>query len=435
MKKVLVFVMMAALLALSVAAVQNHQVRVLLLSQSPDPVEPGDNVNLRFRFENNGSQVADSIEVELLPKYPFSISEPSVKNIGSLDAKQKGEDAVVVKYAVHVDENADEGSYEIFLRYRIGSGLWMTSGPFNVEVNAAEAILGISSIEAPESLSAGGLGKVDITLKNFGKSQVKDVRVRLDLDSVPLAPVATSNEQVIDSILPSGEAVASFRLIADSDAKAAYYKTRVTLNYLDDAGNAFVRNSTIGLLVYNEPEFELALKEAKVFTANSNGDVVLSISNTGAADIRFMTAELLETQEYRVMSSPAVYVGNLEADDFETAEFSIRTGSVKPGAIILKVRLSYKDNLNREISKTKDVKLPVYSRSDAKKFGLLKSSGSFAMSYLNFGIQLIVGVFLVLMLVDCWKNHLPKYKKVLWTAMILTGIGAVLYYFLARRKK
>ncbi len=435
MKKVLVFVFMAALLTFSAGAVQNEQVRVLLLSQSPDPVEPGDSVDLRFRFENNGSATVDGIQVELVPKYPLSISELSIKDIGSLDAKQKGTDALVVKYNVQVAEGVDEGSYEIFLNYRIGSGIWIRSGPFYVDVKSAEAILGISSVETPESFSAGGLGNVDVALKNFGKSAIKDVRVRIDLDNVPFAPVGTSNERVIDSMPAGSEASAGFSLIADTDAKAAYYKMRITFDYLDDSGRAHVRNSTISLLVYNEPKFELALKEAKVFTPNSNGEVVLSISNTGPADIRFMTAELVETPEYRVISSPTVYVGNLEADDFETANFEVRTGNVKPGIISLNARLSYMDNLNREIARNGVVKLKIYSKSDAKKFGLVKSSSNFAFAYFGVGMQIIVVVFLISMVIDCWKNHLPKYRKMLWTIVILTGIGSVLYYFLARRKK
>ncbi len=428
---------MFALLALSAGAVQNQQVRILLSSQNPDPVEQGDSVDLRFRFENNGSATVDGIEVELVPKYPFSISEPSIKSIGSLDAKQKGVDAIVIKYSVHVDESVDEGNYGIFLKYRIGKGIWMIAGPFNIEVKSAEAILGVLSVDAPESFSAGGEGNVDVTLKNFGKSLVRDVRVRIDLDNIPLAPFGTSNEKVIDSIPAGKEASASFRLTADSDAKAAYYKTRVTMNYIDYSGNAHVRNATIGLLVYNEPTFELALKEAKVFTPESNGEVVLSISNTGPADIRFMTASLIETPEYKVISSPSIYVGNLEADDFETANFDIRTNNkVKSGSINLNVQISYKDNLNREIVKTQDVKLPIYSKSDAVRFGLVAANSSnMVVAYFMIGLQLIVFAFLIFMLVDCWKNHLPKYKKVLWMLLIITGPGAVLYYFLARRKK
>ncbi len=435
MKKIFVFVLMAALLALSAGAVQDQQVRVLLASQSPNTVEPGDSVDLRFRFENNGSATIGAIEAELLPKYPLSITEPSVKNIGSLDAKQKGTDAIVIKYAVHVDENADEGSYEIFLRYRIGSGFWIRMGPFYVDVKSSDAIVGVASFNMPGSFSAGSAGDVNVTIRNFGKSLVRDVRIGIDLDNIPFAPLGTSNDVMMDGISAGQAATASFRLIADTGAKAAYYKTRVTLHYTDYSGKAHVSNSTIGLLVYNEPKFELALKEAKVFTQKSNGEVVLSISNTGPADILFMTAELVETPEYLVISSPMIYVGNLEADDFETANFDIRTGSLKPGSISLNVRLSYMDNLNREIVRNEVVKLPIYSSSDAKKFGLVKSSSNFAVTYFSMGIQVIVIVFLILMLVDCWKNHIPKYKKMLWIVMILTGIGAVLYYFLARRKK
>jgi len=435
MKILFIFLIVMSLLAVNAAAeVKGVQINPKLINQNPDPVEPGDDVELRFRIDNNVSRTIGSVEVELLPKYPFILSEPALKNIGSLDASQKGEDAVVVKYKVNVDENADEGAHPIYLRYRIGTGGWGTFS-FDVNVEAVEAIIGIASVETPETISAGSIADINLGIKNFGKSLIKDLRVSIDLNRIPLSPLGTSNEKVISRISPGETATADFEIVADADANSGYYKTDVILKFLDDSGNAYVRNSTIGLLIYDEAEFSLALKESEVATPNTNGEVVLSISNTGPSEIRFMTVELLETNDYKVLSSPKLYVGNLEADDYETAEFDIRTAKIKPKDVSLRVRLTYKDGLNREIIKDKAVMLPLFSKSDALSFGLVTSSGNLSLTLLTFGIQIISLVFIIFMLIDCWKNNLPKYKKVLWTVLILTGIGAVLYYFLARRKK
>ncbi|MAG15499.1 hypothetical protein CMO88_00390 [Candidatus Woesearchaeota archaeon] len=425
-----------SLLAVSAAAeVKGTQINVKLINQNPDPVEPGDDVELRFRLDNNISRSIDALEVELLPKYPFSLSEPAVKDIGSLDAKQKGVDAVVVKYKVLVDKDADEGEHQLFFRYRIGSKDWIKAGPFDISVESSEAILGVLSAKIPESINAGSVADFDVVLKNFGKSLIKDVRLTLDLDKVPLSPIGTSNEKVIKRIAPGESTTTKFKLIANADASSAYYKTQIRMDYLDDSGNKHLRNSTIGLLVYDEPEFSLDLKETEVNTPSANGEVVLSVSNIGPAEIRFMEAELLEAENYKVVSAPNVYLGNLEPDDFETAEFDIRTANIKPRDINLKVRLTYKDSLNKEIVKNSVVKLPLYSTSDAKKFGLLDGSKSLAYVLITIAVYIILVVFIAFMLIDCWKNSLPKYKKVLWTLMIITGIGAVLYYFIARRRK
>jgi len=436
MKTLLIFLIIASLLVVSATAeIKGPEIIVKLINQNPDPTEPGDNAELRFRFENNGSRSIGSLQVELLPRYPFSIGESALKDLGSLDAKQVGLEAVVVKYVIAVDKNADEGEHDLRLRYRLGDSNWITTPPFKISVKSVEAILSVVSATSREQLSSGSEGSLDIVLKNFGKSLLKDVRIKLDLESVPFAPVGSSNEIVISSISAGQTRTATFGLTPDTDADSAHYKTTVVLNYVDDSGKTHVRNSTIGLFVYNTPEFNVALKETKVFTPGTNGEVVISISNTGPGEIRFMTAELLNTPDYKVISSPSVYVGNLEADDFETAEFDIAIEKIRPRVINLNVRLTYKDSLNREIISDELIKHPVYSNSDAARLGLISKPSNFLLLYLRTGISFIALVFGLFMLIDCWKNNLPKYKKVLWTAIILTSIGALLYYFIARRKK
>ena len=433
--KILILLVAAVLLALPVSAeIESHLVIVNLVNQNPDPVEPGDNVDLRFKLENEGTAGIDGLHVEFLDKYPFSINEVALKDVGSLDAKQVGTDAIAVKYTVSVAGSAEEGDYDIYLRYRLGEEGWTTVGPFKVSVKSVESILSIVSVETPRGLSSGNEGELNVVLRNFGKSRLNDVRVIVDLSNIPLAPVGGSNEKVIGSMPPGESATARFRLVPGADAVEAYYKTNVILSYVDDSSKSHSRDSIIGLQVYNEPEFNLGLKETTVYTSGAIGDVVLSISNTGPGEIRFMTTELLDSDDYDVLSSPSVYVGNLEADDFETANFDVSVSKEVSGPVDLRVRLTYKDSLNREIVVNEAVKLPIYSSSDAKRFGLTGGNGNFAFFFLQAGFVVILLAFVLFMLIDSSKNDLPQYKKVIWMVVILTGIGAVLYYFIARRK-
>ena len=71
---------------------------VSLINQEPDPAEPGVYVDLRFKFDNNGSGTAENMQVELLPEYPFSLDPgaEAVKNIGTVQSMQRGDVGVIV---------------------------------------------------------------------------------------------------------------------------------------------------------------------------------------------------------------------------------------------------------------------------------------------------------------------------------------------------
>ena len=48
------------------------QIKVTLINQEPDPVAPGNTVDVRFRIENEGGGAAQNVEIKVVPGYPFS---------------------------------------------------------------------------------------------------------------------------------------------------------------------------------------------------------------------------------------------------------------------------------------------------------------------------------------------------------------------------
>ena len=55
-----------------------------------------------------------------------------------------------------------------------------------------------------------------------------------------------------------------------------------------------------------------------------------------------------ESEKYEIVSPAEVYVGNIDSDDYETADFKISLNKVKEKEVILPLSLEYKDANNNE---------------------------------------------------------------------------------------
>ena len=77
MKQYFIAIMLLALATSSYAVVNetisdSGRVVVTLINQEPDPVSPGNSVDLRFRIENRGGDTLKDVEVKLEPEFPLT---------------------------------------------------------------------------------------------------------------------------------------------------------------------------------------------------------------------------------------------------------------------------------------------------------------------------------------------------------------------------
>lgn len=369
--------------------------KVSFMSQDPDPAGPGETLELRWKIENNGSTKAEDVIFEIQPEFPFSL-EPTAsarKNIGSLNARQSDDNAVTLYYRLQVAPDALPGDEEISLRYSYdGGSTWMTVDPFDVRIASHTTTLSVESITVtPERLKPGERAIIVMTLKNNADEVLKDIKVKLNFISIveggttlqytelPFAPVGSSNEMAVAQISPGKTADVTFAIVVSGDANSEVYKVPLLITYLDKAENEYSTDETtnfLGLVVDSEPEYKLALKDTEVYTASSTGDVVLSLSNVGSSEIKYLSMELLDGEHYDVISPPMTYVGNLESDDFETAEYTLNVDRKAKAVVPLAIRLTYKDSYNKAFEKTETVSLPLYTKSRAKSLGLVAGGSS-----------------------------------------------------------
>ncbi len=352
-----------------------YQLQVTLVNQKPDPVSPGDYAEVRFKIENRGTENAEDISFELLPEFPFSLEpgQSAVSKVGSVWGRQIGDLGLMIKYNLMVDKDAVEGVNHIKARYKIKEGAWTTL-EFNISIQTRTAMLSIGSISIkPETVPPGEFAYLSIKLENLVGSVLENVRVRLDLSSVSFAPVNSSNEKIVKSIKPMENESVDFVLRAESDAESGIYKVPVSISYQDELGKNYSSSNTIGLEIGDKPDLLVSIEKTTIYLANTPGTVTIKFINRGLSDIKLLSVKLGESKEYEILNSDDVYVGNIDSDDYETTDFKLYVKNVK-GELELPLTITYRDSNNNPYQLLYNIKMKIYSSSEAEKMGLKKAS-------------------------------------------------------------
>ncbi|MCH8003253.1 MAG: hypothetical protein IH934_01370 [Nanoarchaeota archaeon] len=350
-----------------------QDIAVTLINQEPDPAEPGKYVDVRIKFDNNGTGEARDVDVEILPEYPLSLDpgRHAVRNIGILQSRQKGDVGVIVKYKLRVDKNAVEGENELRVRYRIDKGVWIKLEEFFVDIQTHDAILAVDSVSLDKkTLEPGSSGNIKIMLSNKADSVLKDIKVTLDIDKSLFVPLGSTNEKSIYQIDAKEDYEFNFKILANPEAESGVYQVPLKIAYSDELGKGYVTNGTIGIVIGAIPDLSVTLDDSDIYEAGKSGEIVIKVVNKGVINIKFVNMKLLSSEDYRILSNEDKYLGNIESDDFETAEFKLFVDKTRSKQITLPLVLEYKDANNNDFSDKIELKLNLYTASEAKKLGL-----------------------------------------------------------------
>lgn len=406
----------------------NPIIKIASLKYEPYPVEPGSHFDLWLRIDNLGREEAKNVRVVFQPRSPFIIHGDKEKVIGQMG----GRASAIVKFEdIKVSDDAVEGENELKFKIFMGGGYELnalTSG-ITVQVRSVEPLFEITIDSEPEKIPQGGTAKININLKNKDTSLLKDISVELDLPD-ELVPVGSTVLKKIQKISPGWEETLSYTITALGDATSKAYQIPLAVKYSDETGYNYSQSDTMGLLVGVEPDYYVSLEESDTFGRGSKGQVVLSVSNTGPADIKFLTIELLPSDDFVILSNSKTYIGNLEPDDYETAEFEIYTK--KSGGIPLDVEVTYKDNYNMKHVTTHAVNLYSYNFLELRRYGLVSGYGSF--------VKLIFYVLIIIFLYLAYKNwrkekDVAKACKISLAVMVkgfFRGLGKIRWRYIKR---
>src|SRR3989344_49387 len=390
-----------------------NKVKISLISQTPDPVKPGESFDLKIRVQAltsnaKGDYVIKNLKIEMLKEYPFSVLDPERydRDLGSLDDGEVRD----ITYRVKAAADSPDGVNRIKFRYSSDTeGSLDGEGYLSINVRPIETTLAIASLKSnPEKIPAGSEAELNAELKNSASSYMRDVALKLDLSNTPFTPLETSSEKRIAQLAPGDKAAISFKVIADTNAESKPYRIPVVLTYLDDQNNKFSRNDSIGLLVYSEPELDYNIDDSKIARKGDTGEVIISVSNIGPSKVKFISLEVLPSKEYDLVSNDKIYLGNLDPDDFQTASFKIHAAKSNPKILL---NVIYKDAYNKEFSKNFELPLNTYSNSEAVAYGLVKP---------GFGILQLI--FLIIGLVFLYHIYKGLRHKMTLGASLIHGL-------------
>jgi hypothetical protein len=405
----LIFVGLLLCIPISAQVMDSPYIEAVLAYQDPDPVEPGETVELRFSIKNTGASTAKSTEFKIMPEYPFELAneEDEIKEVGDVpvyDAEEIITGEATVTYKILVDKDVMDGEYDLQIAYRTEGGLsrgnWIEFDTFKIKVGGKATNVVIEKIEtSPEKVSPGQEVEVTLTVANNGNSIVEDMTITLNLeDTAAISPLKTSSQAVISQISARQTQDVVFDVIITPDAEIKVYEIPVTMSYSDQRNNEYEKTTYIAIPVDAEPEYVLNMEETEVYTEGQSGEITVSLSNIGVSNINYATLSILPSNDYIILSSDTVYIGNLESDDYETAQFKIYTQDYKEELPVL-FRLIYKDNYNRNYDDEITLSMNMFSSWKAKKYGLVQGSSAWT-------------IIILVILVGAGSWYWWKYKKV-----------------------
>lgn len=407
--------------ALNPASIAFDSLDVSFISQDPDPVEPGKYVTLRFKVENLGSEKTGDLYFRLKTDYPFSFdrADADVIHVGSLLPRTTGSNAAIIKYVVRVDKNAVEGtSYvDIVQFYNDDESTAITTEDFAISVRSFDSILVIEDIDiSPEDVPPGSIATLTIKVKNIADSYLDDIKITadylettklaasVDRHEIPLTPFKDTNEKVIEHLLSDQEKIINFDFIIDPDAKPGVYKLPLTIKYVDATGANYSKSSLVGVVVGDAPDMITHISDTDIYSAGNKGTVTVEFVNKGLTDIKLLYIALMDNpNEYTILSPKEVYVGNIDSDDYETADFDLYVPSTVKDHSTLRLNVEYRDNNNKLHQEQLELPLKLYSESDAKKYGYVASSGS--------TVKILFLIILVVVAFFAWKWWKKRKKK------------------------
>ena len=132
-----------------------------------------------------------------------------------------------------------------------------------------------------------------------------------------------------------------------------------------------MKSGTIGIRIKGDVDLTTSVRSEKPIL-NSEDTITLKIVNTGFADARFVTVNLV-SQGLTLNSDSLVHIGDIRADDFETASFDVRYTSQNPKIDAI---IAYRDFENKKQSIVISETITVFTREQAIKKGILEKNNT-----------------------------------------------------------
>jgi hypothetical protein len=295
MKKIsfgLIMIVSLFIFAQSSYAASAPSLNIILSSQNPYPVEPGNIVTIEVELQNTGFGEATDIVLKIEPEDPFILvsGEKETKTFIKIGAS----DSIKTTYKLSVSKSAVSNDYDLVFRYYKGTDPGIT-----VEKSVSVAVQGspklvIGSITTdPEEMEPGDTVRFGVDIKNVGTGGVHYMEATFNSTSAYIVPVLAGGSYYMGELDPGSTQKALFDISMDNEAEYGTYPATLTLNYRDDKNTVHTTTFSIGVPIRGEPVIEVL--SAKV----DNSDLKVDIENIGTGNAKALQISLVQGGEMK----------------------------------------------------------------------------------------------------------------------------------------
>ncbi|MCZ7385435.1 MAG: COG1361 S-layer family protein [Candidatus Methanoperedens sp.] len=332
-------IIVAALALIFMIAPANAEPGIVLDQLSPQPVEPGQDLTLSVRLENEFSDI-ENVRLEILPDSPIKLKNENDRIIDEGRIIKYG--AVAETYLLHVDPLATSGSYDIEFRARWFSNnmLSETNKTFKVMVRGAPQLM-ISNITInPERISPKDKFDITFSVSNDGTGIARDVQVSAVTGGLPFVSVDADTKNI--KRLESGESIQlSYAIQVKDKTEISSYSIPIRMDYKDENGENQSSKSFAGVRVLGKAE--LAISYLKIDPQNPvKGDLVtlnMRIENSGTGEAKSVKVSL----DVPFEGTKTAFLKKIKPDDDEPGVFTFYI--TKDGNIPFSAAIDYEDDL------------------------------------------------------------------------------------------
>ncbi|MBI4140239.1 hypothetical protein HY485_00210 [Candidatus Woesearchaeota archaeon] len=363
MKKVFIMMIIALILATSTQAIRGAEIKASILRYEPAPAEQGNTFDVWVQLSNSGTK-AERAAVKFVPEYPFSLpagqkQETDADTIAATENK-------VVKFTIFADSNAPNGDKNIKFLYKYGtSNQWINlESPITLETQNAILVVDDYAV-TPSPAVPGQTANIELKLRNAGRIAIKNIDVGIDLEDGKFSTIGSGTKKRLNYISAGETETVSFQLASDTSTQVKVYTIPVTLSYQDERNKKYSDTAKISLVVNALPELSLTVDSTKFESRKKPGTVTIKTVNKGIVNLKYVTIKLLTGADYEILNpSDEVYIGNLDSDDFETANFLIKPLADNPK---LNIQLDFKDPYNVDFKQKYSLQVRIITESELGK--------------------------------------------------------------------
>lgn len=291
---ILMTLLIASLLTVSFANDNNFaKLNEVLLNQNPDPANPGDYVEIRFKVEKEGNAEIRDIEYELIPKYPFSFdsSDTPIKKLEDWAGNSEDDEFFILYYKLKVDENALEDDYDLTLLQSSAGISAKKEIEFTIRVDekkTAKLAVGTVKTEPSKLIANYDEGLVEVEIINNGEKEAEQVIIEMQLPEGFEESFGYSNRVNLGSISAGESKSAKFYVDTLEGVSKGIHESKLFISYTEDQENSEDRELTdeldFNIQVFGRPEYELVEVITPDVIGGEIAQIKLKIKNIGSRE-------------------------------------------------------------------------------------------------------------------------------------------------------